>query len=211
MHGTVEKDQNMHTHEERTEDILKCRMSVDDVSLPTMRVTLDDHERFKQALEKYGTGVSGEEWDKMAKHCGWSVEDVKTYAYFYMHQLFRESHGVTHVPSNHAGPGTAASMPANYSGEKGSDEEGGSLHDGVVRIDATYPTEATEWSYEECILFENLLIRYPLNGKDKDMKLRLEQIASMLPNKTAEDCKLHYARKYVRNEPGQHLDNLRST
>ncbi len=179
-------------------------MNVDDH--PTMRIAHDDHERFKEALETYGAGVSGEEWDEMARHCGWSVEDTKTYAYWYMHQLFHESHGDAHVPSNHIGHGTETKMSENYGCEKESDETG------VVRTDATHATsEVAAWSYEECILFDNLLIRYPLNGKNKEMKLRLEKIASMLPNKNTEDCMMHYARNYERHKPDQHLHYSEST
>lgn len=164
-----------------------------------MIVTTEDHERFISALEKNGTGMRGDEWDKIASELSWSIEDVKTYAYWYMQELFESLQDKRCMDNN------IEATPVEISEEM---KEKANRHDeerlqGVIDVDELESSSSlskfvptNEWTFEECILFDNLLLAYPKERKDKGMLIRWKKISSMLPNKSADDCKERYSLFY---------------
>eukprot|EP00591_Stephanopyxis_turris_P008113 CAMPEP_0195527060 /NCGR_PEP_ID=MMETSP0794_2-20130614/28501_1 /TAXON_ID=515487 /ORGANISM="Stephanopyxis turris, Strain CCMP 815" /LENGTH=124 /DNA_ID=CAMNT_0040657883 /DNA_START=175 /DNA_END=546 /DNA_ORIENTATION=+ len=119
-----------------------------------MRSTEGDyHQRFIAALESHGPGLTGKEWTKMAASMGGrSVEEVKLYAYRYMLSL----------------QSTSRERPT-MNGEQ--------LESSLVA--ETSPTSYSDWSHDECILFETLLARYG-SERDGGDDLRWERIAAAM-------------------------------
>mmetsp|Transcript_18834 Transcript_18834/g.28640 ORF Transcript_18834/g.28640 Transcript_18834/m.28640 type:complete len:174 (+) Transcript_18834:282-803(+) len=161
-------------------------------------VTPEDHDRFISALEKNGTVMRGDEWVKIASELSWSIEDVKTYAYWYMQELFKS------LQDKRSADHDVETAPVEISEEM---KEKASHHDearlqGVINVDEIESRSSSQfvltnqWTYDECILFDNLLLAYPKERKDKGMLIRWRKISSMLPNKSADDCKERYSLFY---------------
>jgi hypothetical protein len=180
-----------------------------DVILPTMKITQSQHQKFTQALEKHATTMTGNEWYLIASELQWTIEDAKTYAFHYFHQLSQEvQHSPLHRPI--ISPRDEFRI-GNVDGDK-------------LVIDQVDGYLDAEWTYEECALFDNLLLRYSDDDDDNDdsnnaghavtdsdintdnadmmtgsgdkeileMNGRWRKIASMMPNKSARACKERY-------------------
>lgn len=129
-----------------------------DIVLPSMRVTQKKHIEFLQSLEK-NSSAYGEEWKLIADDLDWTVDEAKTYAYYYFHTLAQQSNNKRHEEN--------VSQKSNKKNQ-GSVEE----------------TESQEWDYDECILFDHLLLKFP-RGSDE----RWINIASMMPHRSDKECK----------------------
>jgi len=155
-----------------------------EINLPTMSISTKDQIKFASALEGHGYEMTGHEWNLIASEMNWTVEDTKTFAFWYLHQLFHQTKNER--PGNSDVGGVVAS------------EE---YLNGNTPLDETMPAqqqlEDSEWAYEECILFDTLLIRYPQDNRDRESKLRWQKISTMLPNKSAVACKERYQRYFV--------------
>jgi len=186
------------------------------IILPTMRITKSQHEDFIQALEKHTTDMTGNEWHLIATELEWTMEDVKTYAFYYFHQIAQETQ-----TSNLYRPATS-SRDQFRMGNVDVDR-------GKVVIDQVDGCLDADWTYEECVLFDNLLLKYlddgngngngQVKGKVKGNDLgtapnpvimididsedaeekphseidgRWRKIASMMPNKSARACMERY-------------------
>ena len=55
--------------------------------------------------------------------------------------------------------------------------------------------EHSSWTYEESVLFDNLLLRFPLENHENS-ELRWKKISSMIPNKDAVACKQRYEQNF---------------
>lgn len=129
-----------------------------DIVLPSMRVTQKKHIEFLKSLEKNASAY-GEEWELIADDLDWTVDEAKTYAYYYFHTL-------TQQPNN------------------GSHEENVSQKSNKNNREIDKETESQEWEYDECILFDHLLLKFP-HGSDE----RWINIASMMPHRSDKECK----------------------
>ena len=185
----------------------------DTMILPTMRITKSQHEEFIQALEKHTTTMTGNEWHLIATELEWTIQDVKTYAFCYFHQIAQHTQ-----TSNFYRPATASRdqfRMGNF------DSDGGK-----VVIDQVDGCLDADWTYEECVLFDNLLLRHIDDGGNgigigigngngngnapnavividndaedteekphKEIDGRWRKIASMMPNKSARACMERY-------------------
>jgi len=163
-------------------------------SSPPFPKAQDQHKKFVAALEKYGSELSGEEWDNMAHCLHWHVDEVKLYAYWYMHQL--------HYTSSTSG----STMTKNA--DKGL-SSGGKATRKISLVGSEGNTSGTEndggkWTYQEYILFDTLLATYGPEdtGQDNDdlqtttgrtcvqetSSMRWKKISAMIPNKTPSQC-----------------------
>lgn len=129
-----------------------------DIVLPSMRVTQKKHNEFLQSLEKNASAY-GEEWELIADDLDWTVDEAKTYAYYYFHTLSQQSNN-------------------------GSHEENVSQKSNKNNREIDKETESQEWEYDECILFDHLLLKFP-HGSDE----RWINIASMMPHRSDKECK----------------------
>jgi len=172
----------------------------------------EQHDRFISALERYGPQTTGWEWENMATATGWTVDEVKLYAYRYMISL--------NAVSNHNAPSSAAAVTEeNYSAEKSGQINSHALIDSNkdgINIISEGPNDETnkeeddcddddEWTFEECVLFDTLLARYADNTKNEsneggeedisgDGVSRWEQISALLPNKTSLQVRNRYVK-----------------
>jgi len=152
-----------------------------------------DHDRFIVALEKYGSESSGEEWYKMAQYLNWQIEEVKLYAYWYMHRLHNSSSTSTSdnekVVDNEAGREKSMidAKDNNHVSENGENDD------------------VEEWTSQECILFDTLLATYRLcddetekveqDSIDTLASSRWKKISAMIPNKSSTQCRNRYYNK----------------
>lgn len=143
-----------------------------------INVTKEDHNRFIKSLEKHGSKMNGKEWSQIAADMKWTVDDVKAYAYWYMQQL----HQIHHQDDNDIYQEQflentkADGNPKDCEDDKNSDNiDDGSLDE--------------EWSYEEIVLFNTLLVTY-----DSNTTHRWGEIASLIPFKTEAQCKKRWHR-----------------
>lgn len=136
------------------------------------------HQRFVQALERYGSTGDGYEWHDIADSMGWDVRQTKIYAYEYLMELCGENgDGISSVALN----GATAAAPAQI----------------------TNKPPQNEWSHEECILFDTLLSRYyPVNtpsdcgNAEEEMIEWEERVASLLPSKTSKQVRERFESLY---------------
>ena len=111
--------------------------------------------------------MNGKEWSQIAADMKWTIDDVKAYAYWYMQQL----HQIHHQDDNGIDQEQFVENTKADEDDKNSDNvDDGSLDD--------------EWSYEEIVLFNTLLVTY-----DSDTSYRWGKIASLIPFKTEAQCK----------------------
>lgn len=157
--------------------------------------------------------MTGNEWYLIAIELQWTIEDVKTYAFHYFHQLAHETqNSPLHRPIK---PTRDEFRMGNVTGDK-------------IVIEQVDGYLDAEWTYEECALFDNLLLRYSddnvlannadididtdtdididtdtetetvkmmVGSEDKDIleiNGRWRKIASMMPNKSARACMERY-------------------
>mmetsp|Transcript_40738 Transcript_40738/g.49590 ORF Transcript_40738/g.49590 Transcript_40738/m.49590 type:complete len:136 (+) Transcript_40738:97-504(+) len=121
------------------------------------------HTRFIRALEACNMS-----WERMASDTGWTIDEVKLYAYEYMMLLNNSSR-------------------ENDISKKRNDQATSSSSSCHVNED---PSQSN-WTYDDCILFDTLVARYSSNG-DEDEDLRWSKIASMLPGKTPQETRERY-------------------
>ena len=180
----------------------------DIIILPTMRITKSQHEEFIQALEKHTTAMTGNEWHLIATELEWTMEDVKTYAFYYFHKIAQDTQ-----TSNFYRPATSSRDQFRMGNLD--------LDGGKVVIDQVDGCLDADWTYEECVLFDNLLLRYSDDGNGngngnglgtapnavividndsedteekphEEIDGRWRKIASMMPNKSARACMERY-------------------
>ena len=133
----------------------------EDIVLPTMRVSPEEQQQFILALEMHASEISGDEWHLMASAMNWSVDQVKTFAFWYLNQLTSD-------------------------GDRYRDRTNQLLDSA---------DEHSSWTYEESVLFDNLLLRFPLENHENS-ELRWKKISSMIPNKDAVACKQRYEQNF---------------
>lgn len=146
----------------------------------------EEHERFVVCLEKYAstTKINGEEWSLMAKDMGWSVDNVKIYAYWYMQQLHN-----TNNNNNDDGDLDDKMSPSDesmvhFDTEMADDKNGNKLSEGVECMEnGNICSNDNEWTYAESLLFDTLLVTY-----DSKTLHRWERIASLIPDKDQKQC-----------------------
>ena len=149
-----------------------CRMTADtkggDIVLPNMTVSVKDQNQFKTLLEMHASEMSGNEWHSIASGMDWSVDQVKTYAFWYLHNLTQDVRNDTRISadSKEKKSGSSSSQLDSY------------------------------WSYEECTIFDNLLLRFPPQ-ENEDIDFRWKQISTMLPKKNAKECKQRYENHFA--------------
>lgn len=132
-----------------------------------MIVSREEHERFLKILEKRGSDVTGNEWSLISADMGWSIDDVKLYAYWYMQQLYNKNK----VNDGSTDNDIQDSMLPESSPEKEYESKNQFVHD-------------DEWTFEETALFNTLLVTY-----DSTTPYRWEKIASLIPNKIEKQCR----------------------
>jgi len=149
----------------------------------------DQHTQFITALERYGSESSGEEWDKMSLYLNWNKDEVKLYAYWYMHQLHHYK-----TSSDDDGNDIDKDAKVILTNEKRND---------YYSDNSETEDNFGEWTHQECILFDTLLATYGPDEDDheeddqrfqerkvKSMKniMHWRKIASMIPNKNSTQC-----------------------
>jgi len=139
-----------------------------DIVLPNMTVSIKDQNQFKTLLEMHASGMSGNEWYSIASGMDWSVDQVKTYAFWYLHNLTQDVRNDTRISadSKEKKSGSSSSQLDSY------------------------------WSYEECTIFDNLLLRFPPQ-ENEDIDFRWKQISTMLPKKNAKECEQRYKNHFA--------------
>lgn len=130
----------------------------------------------------------------MAQYLHWHVDEVKLYAYWYMHQLHYTSSASTVGDDKGFGKVHRKNRKISLIDAKGNNQLPG---DGETEDDVG------EWSYQECILFDTLLATYGPddNGHEGDQQptkesayvkdsssMRWKKISAMIPNKTSTQC-----------------------
>jgi hypothetical protein len=126
-----------------------------------MRVSPEEQQKFILALEMHASEISGDEWHLMASAMNWTVEQVKTFAFWYLNQLTSD-------------------------GDRYRDRTNQPLEPA---------DEQSSWTYEESVLFDNLLLRFPLENHENS-ELRWKKISSMIPNKDTVACKQRYEQTF---------------
>merc|ERR1712043_63531 len=122
----------------------------------------ETYERFTQALEKHGT-CKKNAWDSISIEMGWSSKEVKEYAFQYMLKL----HTLT--------------------------SQNGNDGNVMIEIDAAQTcftpdhlkveeVESKDWTFEECILFDNLMARY--FNENNNTHALVEKFSSLIPSKS---------------------------
>ena len=197
---------------------------------PTSTIALKQrHKEFVRALEEYGSQSSicdnhssSRCWEQMSLTLGWSVQEVKVYAYRYFVLLQQHNESkiavtrpVTPLPESplHSTTATTSTQdhPYHVSIEKPSNSQ--FLKRSNCNID--------DWTEDDRILMDTLLVAYegvdhhnllrqetkfnlsqqnasPQRSKADSKKtsvseeFKWEQIAAMLPGKTADDVKRRY-------------------
>ncbi len=155
--------------------------------LPTMRVTPTEQIQFVSALEMRASEISVDSWEFMASDMNWTVDQVKTYSFWYFHHLTRDLHGnhedAFHPPSGDETDGNGGDTDTNMPEEPESRNGTGSAE------------QEPDWSFEECVLFDNLLLRFPKeDGENSEARWR--KIATMIPKKDSKSCKQRYERQF---------------
>jgi len=164
---------------------------------------MQQHKRFISVLEKYGSAAGSEPgtlaWHAMAMDLGWTLEEVKIYAYSYFKFLTEQNE-------------------ERYYGDerKGNDvsQDGAGqmqLSDGKHDY-AKDNSTSTSWTFEEKVLLDSLLLKYadelPLEGDYSErthlnqsndsrtpsrgyfVKLSVwDKISANLPDKNTEECR----------------------
>ena len=162
------------------------------------------HEKFIEALEKFGGGTDGNEWRNMATYLDMSVWDVKLYAYSYMHQLCESDNDDDDDDDNTNGNAPYSAESAMES-ESLEDEDNSSIlsrqqqqqpalipPDNNSMSDGYLPYEDNvEWTCDEAILFDNLLALY-LPTKSDEAISKWEKISGLMPNKNSIQCRNRY-------------------
>lgn len=138
-------------------------------------LTQNDHDRFVAALEKHGPGSSGQEWQNMSHELQWTVDEVKIYAFRYMHSLHQyhqthryPHHNVDHVVDHGDDANDTDEVDEDEKDEDEDDEKDEEDEDERETKPPRNPLpppppptrdecDGTEWSYQECILFDTLL------------------------------------------------------
>uniref|UniRef100_A0A7S2N5L5 Myb-like domain-containing protein n=1 Tax=Helicotheca tamesis TaxID=374047 RepID=A0A7S2N5L5_9STRA len=157
----------------------------------------EQHERFIAALEQYGPQGTGWEWEHMASATGWTVDEVKLYAYRYMMAL-------NETPSRHIDRSPSAANEGDNSSKGGHSprQSGGDEKE----------NEDDDWTFEERILFDTLLARHDgvNNSADVDYNpsvvSRWENISALLPNRTSLQVRQRYM-KMCMEEREKRLQN----
>ena len=130
-------------------------------------VSLEEHNQFITSLERHGSLRNGQEWVLIANDMiDWTVDDVKSYAYWYMQQL----HSIHENDNDVSGSGGGSSI---YNETRSDNGDGGS------KVQVANNT----WTFEENIVFNTLLVLY-----DSRTQHRWETIASFIPDKAASEC-----------------------
>lgn len=153
-----------------------------------------EHNLFIAALEKHGSSSVGA-WPAMASELGWTVEDVKVYAYSYFKRLVvRNGSAKKH--------GTSATRLA--------DNEDGSINEKKkARLSTSATTKdekaksSSSWSFHELILLDSLMVKHCQDLSCLDVYQKTEEeegarfvrrrtvwesIAAQFPGKTAVSC-----------------------
>lgn len=157
------------------------------------------HEKFIEALEKFGGDSDGNEWTKMATYLHMSVWDVKLYAYSYMHQLYESDNNNNNSDVGAMYYDESTIEPVSLEEEENPSfllrqqqqptlipPDNNSMSDGYL----TYEDDI-EWTCDEAILFDNLLALYlPIESNESISKW--ENISALMPNKTSIQCRNRY-------------------
>merc|ERR1712046_564124 len=117
-----------------------------------------------------------------AQYLNWQIDEVKLYAFWYMHRLHNSSSTSTADNGIEVGRGKCViDVKSNTSGNGAKEDNLG------------------EWTYQECILFDTLLATYDPWGDETDKvdqnyldnfsSDRWKKISAMIPNKTASQCR----------------------
>lgn len=142
------------------------------------RWSKEEHAQFVTALEEYGVGSTGNEWNLMAQAVGKTEADVKIHAQQYFLKLERERQ----VPAENMLQPVSQGLPGMAKSAFMIPHEQGSEGKG-----AGQGVNGTVWTVLEAQLFEEKLAEV-----DPDSETRWQQIAASLPEKSPEDVKAHY-------------------
>jgi SHAQKYF class myb-like DNA-binding protein len=97
----------------------------------------EEHDRFLEALEKYGNGNTGDEWALMAKHVGTRApNEIKLHAHKYFLRL-------------QLAPGAASTGDAGVSGSRA-----------VSCLDPAFDESDADWTQREDSRFEDALAQF---------------------------------------------------
>mmetsp|Transcript_16706 Transcript_16706/g.31651 ORF Transcript_16706/g.31651 Transcript_16706/m.31651 type:complete len:197 (-) Transcript_16706:760-1350(-) len=169
-----------------------------------------EHQNFISALEKHAAEMTGDEWHLMASELNWTTEQVKLYALQYLHELSNELHGCRRpFDSSFIRQGDEEEQEGGDDDHEVVQEE--FLQQERQQQEEQQPQTETVWSLEEMILFDILLVKYPNENEEQVQEQenedarrqpyysRWDKIASMIPNKSAQDCKNRY-QEYIREK-----------
>lgn len=166
---------------------------------PNDDVAQRKHKSFIEALERFGGGNDGDEWEKMAASLQSSVWEVKIYSYRYMHQLCNsdetnECFSSVNTQEDNTTPMRQPQQPTLIP------------PDNITTPRGNHPvldTDATDWTYDDSIVFDNLLALYPPSKHDDNSNTSTtiwEKISAMMPNKNSLQCRNRYFSKYYHRD-----------
>eukprot|EP00560_Eucampia_antarctica_P008680 CAMPEP_0197826198 /NCGR_PEP_ID=MMETSP1437-20131217/3183_1 /TAXON_ID=49252 ORGANISM="Eucampia antarctica, Strain CCMP1452" /NCGR_SAMPLE_ID=MMETSP1437 /ASSEMBLY_ACC=CAM_ASM_001096 /LENGTH=147 /DNA_ID=CAMNT_0043426529 /DNA_START=1 /DNA_END=441 /DNA_ORIENTATION=- len=114
------------------------------------------HELFIEALERFGVGNEGDEWEKMASYLQSSVWEVKIYASTYMHQLCE-------LDTMDEGSSTLKTLEDDLITTRQPQQPTLIPPDNITTVGGYHSAldDDADWTCDECILFDNLLALYP--------------------------------------------------
>lgn len=142
---------------------------------PKVNSTNDDDDkskretyyRFVEALEKHGTSRKNA-WDNISADMGWSIKDVKAYAFSYMLKL--------HEMNTRPDKENDKKLQSGYEEKRFSS------------LDKIENEKSSIWTYEECIFFDNLMARY--FTEENDICDIISKIAELIPSKTKPEVRM---------------------
>lgn len=143
-----------------------------------MRVSPEEQQKFASALEMHASEISGDEWHLIASDMNWPLDQVKTYAFWYFHQLTQE------VQNEKSGSLFVDTLDGD-----------GTRNESDTGMKCLESEEESNWTYEECVLFDNLLLRFQQEDTDSS-GLRWKKISTMIPKKDVNACKQRYERYF---------------
>ncbi len=164
---------------------------------------IQQHNNFVSGLEKYGSAAGSEPgtlaWHAMAMDLGWTLEEVKIYAYSYFKFLTNRNEKRYYV-NKQKGPSVS--------------------HDGAGQVQLSQPkhggakdnSTGTSWTFGEKVLLDSLLLKYaselPLDDSDSEsenlcqshdnrtpsrgyfVKISVwDKISANIPDKNTEECR----------------------
>merc|ERR1719445_343833 len=159
MNDSIKMDNSSSSHKIITSEIFA-----------TEQYKREMHHCFIRALERHGTSRKNA-WENISSDTGWSVKEVKAYAYCYMLQL----HEIT---SRHKGE-CQFNETSIENDVSSSDKSKRKYHEQKSL------TETAHWSTEESILFDNLMAKY-YNDNDDHNEI-VVKVTAFIPSKNEQE------------------------